>query len=263
MKPVFAPAQIADVLETVLPTLDYEIDGLIATAVEPPVQMGQTDTTFKYKRGTDHTIDFLAVRPSTSHFKPAGSRETAMAFLSAMTADDPRAEMDLLAIKTGGAASGWAHWATAHVSTATQSHLAPGASSAAAVAHALHGRIVECRYDPRSESWHIENIRADKTAPNKLSTAWKTWQNVRENLSLLHVFPRDSVPDDVRERLKRWEAAHPRWQSPALPLLASSPAASSAAPSGPTPSLPPKVASSALFVPPMAPVPLQRAAQFR
>ena len=216
MKPVYAPAQIADLLEHVIPYLDHEIDGLIATAVEPPIQMGQTDTTFKHKRGTDHTIDLTAVVPKGS------------------------SEVDLLAMKTVGL---YAHWATTQlmVDAALAVRLGlPSDATSDALARAIDGRIAECRYEPPTESWRIEGIRADKTMPNKLSTAWKTWQNIRENLSLLQVFPKDSVPDEVRDRLRQWEAQNPRWQK--LPLR-----------SDPPPRL----------VPPMAPVALDRAIQFR
>ena len=40
---------------------DHDTDGFMTTAVEPPVQIGQTSTIFKIKRSTDHTIDFLAI----------------------------------------------------------------------------------------------------------------------------------------------------------------------------------------------------------
>jgi hypothetical protein len=238
VKPVYSPTQIADVLETVLPSLNYGIDGFIATPVEPPVKMGQADNIFKYKRGTDHTIDFKSVvQTPTTLVTPS------------------TVEVDLLAARNLGSGAGgvrssggslWAHWATIklRIEDPETEALAKrlGANDMSSLLQLIDNKIVDCRYDPPTETWQIEIIRFDKTAPNKLSTAWKTWQNIRENLTILDLFPERWIPAETRERIRLWEFANPRWPIP-IPSLSSS--------------------SSSSLPPPMAPVPLQRAAQFR
>lgn len=226
VKPVYGPTQIADMLEHVLPFLDHEIDGLIATAVEPPVQPGQTNTILKHKRDTDHTIDFLV----------------------SATAHHDTVQLDLLAAKGGG--QGCSLWATTHLHSATgvgeRLGLGNELHSATELAAAMNGRIFECRYNAETQQWDPELLRADKTAPNKVSTAWKTWQNVCERLSLLHLFPPDSVDDAVRERLRKWETNNRRW-----------PSAKTAAELKMTTAIP------RITVRPAAPVPLEIASQFR
>ncbi len=250
MKPVYAPAQIADVLENVLPHLDYQIDGMILTAVEPPVQMGQTDTILKYKRGTDHTIDFLANRPAAAGTADNSCRAAAISFLSSLStplsAPPAEVELELLALRPGSGKGNWGVWTIAKLFAAGAetpqqmgARLGIGGGEVETVLREICGRIVECRYNPEDETWLIESIRADKTAPNKLSTAWKTWQNIRENLSLRHVFPPGAVPDDIRDRVAAWEAKNPRWPQQTDTAK---------------PDDPPR---------PMAPVPLHQAIQFR
>lgn len=174
VKKVYGPDKFSDLLQTELPSLDHDIDGFMATAVEPPIQIGQTQTILKVKRSTDHTIDFLFVQTSSSVY-------------------------DLVVMETKGQMISGVLWDTIHLSSPW-------------VDQKLNGKIVECRYHPEKESWEPEHVRLDKTVPNKLSTALKTWKNVQENLGLLDLFPVGALPEATRTLLKAWENDHPRWK---------------------------------------------------
>lgn len=55
------------------------------------------------------------------------------------------------------------------------------------------GSVVECKYDPVTQSWHSVGVRCDKTTANDKFTFDKTMLNIRENLGI----------DDVAAHLAR------------------------------------------------------------
>jgi hypothetical protein len=85
----------------------------------------------------------------------------------------------------------------------------------------LDGKIIECRFCPTAPptptpldgTWRFECIRGDKSAPNKLSTALKTWENIVENLSLTDIFPEGTLSEETRQKLADWERTNPTWRA--------------------------------------------------
>lgn len=177
IKHVYEMNQIYEMLTKVIPSLDHEIDGLILTAVEPCVQMFKTNTIFKWKKGNDHTIDFLCniIQPGVVDL---------MCFCN---------ETKL-----------WYVWTQILTKTTPE----------------MQHSVVECRYlydtkdrivktsPHESSGWIIETVRNDKNQPNLKSTVEKTWQNIEENLSLLDLFPKGSLPEETRNQIKNWELEH-------------------------------------------------------
>lgn len=70
---------------------------------------------------------------------------------------------------------------------------------------AIHEQIIECRYSKLNKHWRFELFRKDKTLPNSLTTAKKTWQNIQENLTLLDMVPPGSLPEGDRQKVAEWE----------------------------------------------------------
>src|SRR5579871_6930946 len=112
-------------------SLDHETDGYITTAVEPPIQIGQTQTIFKVKRSTDHTIDFLAVVLNATEPNPAVLL------------------VDLVAMSNNG--SHGVLFDTIEISSAELPLVArrlgyQGGEPLLNIDEWLNGRVVECRY---------------------------------------------------------------------------------------------------------------------
>jgi len=182
-KQVFKGSQILDLLES-LPSMDHEVDGLIMTAVEPSMTMGQTSFIYKYKKGNDHTIDFMFAHDfeeKTSRLLCIkGEKEWKTCF-----------EIDVFVTEKDSK------------EISRRLGLVPVCETQLSLLEMLQGKIVECRkFD---HFWMIESIRWDKTAPNRLSTVQKTLQNIQENLSIIDLFPKGSVPEEYRQKIRAWE----------------------------------------------------------
>lgn len=200
VKKVWSPEHFADMLLYDLPQLDHDTDGFMATAVEPPIQIGQTQTIFKVKHSTDHTIDFLLVA------QPVDQKS-------------PTIMIDLVSLSNRGVGPGesgvW--WDTIDV---PRNALLPlvkklgyvGAEKEEEMIKWLSGRVVECRYNPTGKTWVPEIVRHDKAVPNKLSVAEKTWTNIKESLKLTDVFPKGTLTHAQRDIIHQWELAHPHWK---------------------------------------------------
>ena len=202
VKRVFSDERFYEMVTMEIPALDHDTDGYIITAVEPPIQIGQTSTIFKIKRSTDHTLDFLAI---------------------VLNRDEEHATdslyVDLVALNNRGVSQLEAGilWDTLQIPWSQIPALAKrlgykGTNYLADVDTWLHGKIVECRYSHHTRKWEPEGLRLDKNTPNKVATADKTWRNVVENLSLLQIFPEGSLPEETRKRLQAWEESHPDWK---------------------------------------------------
>jgi hypothetical protein len=214
--------------------LDHDIDGLIATHVEPGVQLGQTRSIFKIKRGTDNTIECTFAPVSIDN------NNTGDAELLVLESDHRWRVWS----KTALFADAMAADVSKRLGLPIPAELTTELAARSYLLSTLAGRIVECRFvitaaDQKATNgkldgrWTIDAIRDDKLAPNRLSTAEFTFQNIEENLTMLDVFPDGSMPAAARDRLKIYEASMSKnggWQ-------ASKPAA-----------------ASAVVVPPMAPV---------
>ncbi len=85
------------------------------------------------------------------------------------------------------------------------SDLPPFLTLAADVNAALNEKIWECRYIKSQKHWRFELFRGDKTLPNSLTTAKKTWQNIQENLTLWDMLPPGSLPEADRQKVAEWE----------------------------------------------------------
>jgi hypothetical protein len=206
-KRVYSPDNILDMFQIEMESLDHDTDGFMLTAVEPPIQIGQTQTIFKVKRATDHTIDFLA---------------------NVCGVVDQHVIVDLVAMHNRGLSvtDAGVLWATqkyplvelAHAAerlTGRKQPLTYGGDVQAWATRWLHGRIVECRYNPMKpaeSAWDLEYLRPDKQTPNKIGTAEKTWKNIQENLSLMQIFPVGSLPEALRKQIQEWERRHPSWK---------------------------------------------------
>lgn len=201
VKRVYSPDRFYEMLTLDLPTLDHDTDGFIPTAVEPPIQIGQTSTIFKVKRATDHTIDFLAiVLPNPNDI-------------------DAPVLVDLVAVNNRGVSQMEAGvlWDTIQIAKNDLPGIAQrlgylGPDPLKNIDKWLHGKIVECRYNAERKTWDPEIIRHDKSTPNKISTAEKTWKNITESLRLQDIFPPGSIPDAQRQLLIDWEQKHPDWK---------------------------------------------------
>jgi hypothetical protein len=196
VKRVYSPERVMEMLLE-QGSLDHGTDGYITTAVEPPIQIGQTQTIFKVKRATDHTIDFLAVVLNATEPNPAVVL------------------VDLVAMSNNG--SHGVLFDTIEISGAELPLVArrlgyQGAEPLLNIDEWLNGRVVECRYNPARQSWDPELMRSDKSTPNKIYTAQKTWQNIEEDLRLTDIFPPGSIPDNTRAQLVDWEKQHPDWK---------------------------------------------------
>ena len=55
-----------DFMNTYLPSVEQEIDGLIFTPIEQPVKTGTHETMFKWKPRDKNTIDFQVKRRGTT-----------------------------------------------------------------------------------------------------------------------------------------------------------------------------------------------------
>jgi hypothetical protein len=207
VKRVYAKEKFYEMLILELPTLDHDTDGFMATAVEPPIQMGQTPTIFKVKRSTDHTIDFLA---------------------NVVLKSADRILVDLVAMHNRGVNQPAAGvlWDTITLQPKDLPMIAQHLGVASAIAHDvgqwLNGQIVECRYNLQTKSWDFEHLRKDKEVPNKIATAEKTWKNIQENLSLLQIFPEGALPEHTRKLIGLWETQHPDWKPSSLSTSSSS-----------------------------------------
>jgi mRNA capping enzyme, C-terminal domain/mRNA capping enzyme, catalytic domain len=259
VKRVFMADRLVELLERELPSLDHETDGLIATAVEPPIQVGQTRTIFKVKRATDHTIDLLAnvLNPPSgpAPHQPSGPASHQPSGPAPHQPSGPAPSwpvyVDLLAVDKGDTGPRLVRWDTLELAAdewaALAARLAPSRSAAAAgsagpleaapLEARLHHRIVECRFNAARvgvAAWEIECVRADKSMPNKLSTAHKTWQNIQEDLSLARIFSKGTLSANHRDRLLRWEREHPTWRPKPGDALAAA-ALPAATPTAPVP----------------------------
>ncbi len=267
VKHVYAGAQMPDVLESVIPFLDHEVDGLIATNVENFAPMGQTRTIFKIKRGADNTIDFVyqAINTDASkNWKGEGELlclqgehrwrvwSRILIFPEGVNARSVADRLGLDLSDKGGEGSNCELQARSQVLSLLNSQIvecrflaSPSASSIPSASHALSSQTQlpasgqtaqsdstsKMSDEPSNQeptpkpdltaktpimegTWHIEALRADKTAPNRLSTCEFTWRNIQENLGMLDIFPEGSIPAEARERLRKWEVEHKNlhWQ---------------------------------------------------
>jgi hypothetical protein len=198
VKRVWGPDRFVEMLGTELPGLDHDTDGFMATAVEPPIQIGQTQTIFKIKHFTDHTIDFLLANPKWN--------ETELCW-------------DLVSLSNRGPnqpeAGVW--WDTIRIPKTQLPDLLRklGFNNSLSVEEGVgwvSGRVVECRYSPEQRTWVPEIVRRDKAVPNKVSVAEKTWKNIQESLHLTDVFPKGTLPEPQRALIQQWETKHPNWR---------------------------------------------------
>jgi hypothetical protein len=144
-------------------------------------------TIFKFKRGSDNTIEFLVSTTkdalSLYSLMDGKTNELVLWHVESLS-NNPNIRANL------GLDSQW-------TDTQVLSH--------------LNNRIVECRLT--QNTWVLETIRYDKTVPNLLSTAKKTLTNITENLSLLDILPPGSISDEDREAVASWERQHPNWKA--------------------------------------------------
>jgi hypothetical protein len=266
VKHVYAGAQMPDVLASVIPYLDHEVDGLISTQIESCAQTGQTRTIFKIKRGADNTIDFVfqAINVDASqNWKGEGELlclqgehrwrvwSRILIFpdeVNARTVAD-RLGLDLsnkggegseeltelqarsralilltgqivecrfLASPSDSSISSASHAPSSQTPLSASVQTAPSDSTSKMCDEPDHmpKPDLTAKTPIMEGTWHIEALRADKTAPNRLSTCEFTWRNIQENLGMLDIFPEGSIPAEGRERLRKWELEHKNlhWQ---------------------------------------------------
>jgi len=166
VKYLYSIHSIASVVRDVIPKLDHVAHGLILTAVEPPVQAGRCSHIFKIKRGLDHTIDFLV--------RVRGG------FVSFYFEEDDGQQLTLF-------------------------HKRPPQGGDGGEGMGLDGRVCECEYDPQNQSWRVKMVRTDKDRPNRRTTVAATWANIQENLGLLELFPKGSLPEEDRTFLRKFD----------------------------------------------------------
>jgi hypothetical protein len=191
VKEVYAVQQLHDLLIE-MTKLDHQTDGLILTSIEAPVcyTNKETPTIFKFKMGTDHTIDFMYHNQTLYSYKVF------------------RLPNQTIQMK----------W----VEMSRRINYGPFAESVSL----LNNKIVECRFERDEECWKIEMIRKDKRMPNVCTTVWKTKQNIDENLSLNDICIPGTIDDHQRQIIQLFESkqwnhslfAFPRCKNPLCPV---------------------------------------------
>jgi len=189
VKPVYAVSQVPDMLMQELCSLDHLLDGLILTAVEPSAPLGRaTNKIYKFKVGQDNTIDCLVQHKGGTRLHllclVKGEDYQLWSVIENLeTAQGKPLETvcQLLGVETKQCRS-WEE-----------------------LAKRLDNQVVECAL--HGNTWAVKSVR-EKAEANLLSTAQKTLQNIRENLTLNDLFPPEYVtwPKEQRDRLLEWEA---------------------------------------------------------
>jgi len=133
-------------MNTYLPTVDQEIDGLIFTPIEDSIKTGTHETMFKWKPRDKNTIDFQIKRRSNS-WKLYVQERGKLLYESEI--DDTWVPLD---------ASGWME----------------------------ENAIIECQYmfNDSPMWWKPIVRRYDKTFPNSRRTFYRTLVNIKEDIAM-------------------------------------------------------------------------------
>jgi hypothetical protein len=140
-------------------SLNFLGDGLILNPNKQPYEFGQAAHLFKYKKPTEHTVDFRAgvgQQEGQVHLRIFHHGKEEVRYTVTMSPEELK-----------------------------RLHL--GNSKL------LDKQIVECRYLSENQSWHIERIRYDKTVPNNSYTLTETLKHIQENIQPQEVYEKLSL----------------------------------------------------------------------
>lgn len=181
--------RVSDIPALLRQETQHPSDGLIFTAVDAPVTPGlakimvngQRQTIiYKYKHGDDNTIDFgLIAHPETETLDLMVTTDTGDRKLFTQTRPFLNETPKDMAARFGWSLS----------------------VSKTDILQRLHGSVAECRFVKTWGAFKIETLRLDKLNPNSQFTADQTLRNVRENLTLLDVFPKGTLSEAQRSEL--------------------------------------------------------------
>lgn len=135
----------------------YPTDGLILVCNSAPYRVGNYNKLFKFKVGTNHTVDFKVNVIETKSIDGYSKKELSMN----ITQDKTLIEC-------------------CRIPVTKETLLSIGVSSDAA----LDKSIVECAWDEANNGWRLFKVRKDKLFPNNIDTYNLTMQNIKENIVL-------------------------------------------------------------------------------
>lgn len=208
VKAHFMTAEVAQLITEYIPSLPWPSDGLIATQIESPASsqsrqnkgkknqnhMGQTFTILKYKFGAEgHTIDFSPgpwdASKETVELCLLGGDSKLVPFVF---------EKGRKAYAQPFVNMSWQDFVNKHEIEDSDD---PDVFFARSV-------VLECALEQKTLVWNIQNVRRDRTQPNRLKTGFSTYQNIKEALSLLHIFPANSMSEADRDRIRQFLIKH-------------------------------------------------------
>jgi hypothetical protein len=195
VKPVYTIDQAPAMLMNELNQMDHLLDGLILTAVEPSAPIGRAlNKIYKYKVGPDNTIECLI------QYVPSEKEPFRMDLLCSSSATSKTNEYVL--------------WASVSDFRISQGHDLNACCKQLGIlkcetwetlAASIHGAVLECEYVLQADTWKMKCVR-EKAEPNLLTTAEKTFQNIKEGLRLTDIFPKHcSWTEEQRLMIQKWE----------------------------------------------------------
>lgn len=185
VKPCFALQDLVAVQTVVRTRAVTRTDGLVLPALQLSAQPFQDPHTFKFKEGTDHTVDFLLVRasdPEARDWRLAKRLTGASAKYQMLPHGDdiPPSDDDDNVILFCACSDSISDHVVFHWDLLDRRRWPSD------IVAALDGRrqppIVECRWSRETRQWHPEILRATRPYPNHIYVVERTIENLIEDL---------------------------------------------------------------------------------